>query len=44
MGGGIEMGGDDEVLSDISSGINFQGITTSPRKTRSGKIVKYREE
>jgi hypothetical protein len=43
MGGDIDMGSDDEVLSDISSGVNFQGITTSPRKTRC-KIVKYREE
>jgi hypothetical protein len=41
IGGGIEIGSDDKVLSDINSDVNFQGITTSPRKTRSGKIVKY---
>jgi len=42
--GGMEMDGDDEVLSDINSSINSHGITTSPRKTRSGKIVRYQDE
>jgi hypothetical protein len=42
IGGGIEMGSDDKVLSDTSSGVNFQGITTSPRKTRSGKRIMLR--
>jgi hypothetical protein len=37
---GIEMGGDSEVLSGISGSRN----TTSPRITRSGKIVKYQDE
>jgi hypothetical protein len=40
----IEMDSNSEVLSDINSVVNFQGIATSPRKTRSGKIVKYRDE
>jgi hypothetical protein len=40
MGGGIEIGGDGEVLSGISGSRN----TTSPRTTRSGKIVKYQDE
>ena len=38
------MDGDGEVLSDINGVVNFQGIATSPRKTRLGKIVKYRDE
>ena len=37
---GIEMGGNSEVLSGISGSRN----TTSPRTTRSGKIVKYQDE
>jgi hypothetical protein len=40
MGGGIEIGGDGEVLNGISGSRN----TTSPRTTRSGKIVKYQDE
>ena len=43
-GGGIETSGDDEVLGGISGGINFQDSNTSPRKTRSGRVVKYRDE
>jgi hypothetical protein len=39
---GIEIGGDDNVAGDNNSGINFQGVTTSHRKSRSGNIVKYR--
>jgi hypothetical protein len=37
---GIEMGGDSKVLSGISGSRN----TTSPRITRSSKIVKYQDE
>jgi len=39
--GSMEMDSDDEVLSDINSSINSHSITTSPRKTRSSKIVRY---
>jgi hypothetical protein len=32
------------VGSKVGSGITIQGARTSPRRTRSGKIVKYKDE
>jgi hypothetical protein len=34
------LGDGSKAKSDISSGIKFQGMTTSPRKTRSGKVIR----
>jgi hypothetical protein len=39
------LGGDGEVQGNVQGslgdGIKFQGITISPRKTRSGKVIRY---
>jgi hypothetical protein len=40
--------GQDDSMEDIGSrvggGMTTQGVQTSPRRTRSGKIVKYRDD
>jgi hypothetical protein len=48
---GIEIGGgiidhetQDDASGEINSGANIQGVSSSPRRTRSGKIVKYKDE
>ena len=44
IGGSIELGGGGNVQGILSSDSKVQGSIISPRKTRSGKVIKYREE
>jgi hypothetical protein len=42
--GDVEMGGMDQGSHGNGGRIMIQGAGTSPRRTRSGKLVKYRDE